>query len=183
LRGLVIAASDFFVGRNHFRALLLRCLSALLFCCNPTVFAAGPPSWVADQLLVAHRPGVDRSRAESLYRSHGATIVDEIPQIRVHVLRVPSSALGSVEQALSRRSEVQFVERNYILPPGLTANDTYYPQEWHLQRISAPSAWDITTGNPAVIVAILDSGIDPTHPDLAANLVAGYNFYDNNTDT
>jgi thermitase len=171
------------MGRNPLLAFLLRCLSVLLFCCTPTVFAAGAPSWVTDELLVAPRAGVDRSRAEAIYRSNGATIVDEIPQIGIHVLRVPASALDSVEQALSRRPEVEFVERNRVVLPSLLPNDPYYPDQWHLRRINGPAAWDVTVGDSGVVIAILDSGVDPSHPDLATKLVPGYNFYDNNTDT
>jgi len=179
----VIADSAVFMGRNPFLAFLLRCLSVLVFCCTPTIFAAGVPSWVADELLVAPRAGVDRSRAEAIYRSDGATIAAEIPQIGVHVLRVPVSALDSVQQALSRRQEFEFVERNYVLPPVLEPNDPYYYKEWHLRRINGPAAWDVTLGDPGVIIAILDTGVDASHPDLAGKVVPGYNTYDNNTDT
>jgi thermitase len=48
--------------------------------------------------------------------------------------------------------------------------------------IDAPEAWAISKGNPAVKVAVIDSGIDYTHPDLAANYLGGYNFIDGTTD-
>ena len=48
--------------------------------------------------------------------------------------------------------------------------------------VETPAAWNITQCE-GVTIAILDSGVDGAHPDLAARIVPGYNFYDNNTDT
>jgi subtilisin family serine protease len=56
----------------------------------------------------------------------------------------------------------------------------YYSSAWHLPKIGAQTAWDYTQGNP-VTIAILDTGVDTTHPDLQPQLVAGWNFYDNNS--
>ena len=53
-----------------------------------------------------------------------------------------------------------------------------FPDQWHLAMINALDAWDIETGNPALIIAICDSGIDTDHPDLAGALVPGYNAVD-----
>ena len=60
-----------------------------------------------------------------------------------------------------------------------TPNDTFYSILWGMNQgsdvdIDAPEAWDITTGSSSFIVAIVDSGIDKTHPDLASRLVPGY---------
>jgi thermitase len=52
-----------------------------------------------------------------------------------------------------------------------------------LQKIDAPNAWTTTTGSGNVTIAVLDTGIDSAHPDLAAKLVPGRNIYDNNDDT
>lgn len=138
---------------------------------------------VPDELLVGFQAGVDPGTAEAIYRSHGAAKLEQVPGLNVHRIRVAPSALEAVASALARRPEVKFVERNKRLPPSLTANDPYYSSEWHLSKIGAPSAWDITPGSSSVVIAILDSGIDPTHPDLAAKLLPGYNFVSNNTST
>ena len=62
-------------------------------------------------------------------------------------------------------------------------NDPLFAQQWYLQdkdyaAIRAQGAWDITTGSPAVPVAVVDSGVRPDHPDLKPNLLAGYDFVD-----
>jgi len=58
-------------------------------------------------------------------------------------------------------------------------NDPYLKYQWGLFSISAPKAWDIEKGNSSIIVAVIDTGIDYTHPDLATHYVGGYDFVNN----
>ena len=53
-------------------------------------------------------------------------------------------------------------------------NDPLYVEQWDLRAVRAEQAWDLTHGSPSVVVAVVDSGIDATHPQLAGKLVAGY---------
>jgi subtilisin family serine protease len=73
--------------------------------------------------------------------------------------------------------------------PGVFPNDEYFPMQWHLHNtgqsggtpgadIRAPEAWDITTGDPDIIVSVQDTGVVLNHPDLVDNLVPGYDFLD-----
>lgn len=52
----------------------------------------------------------------------------------------------------------------------VTPNDPMFGQQWHLRKIDAPAAWATTTGSTNVVVAIIDTGVDYTHPDLAPNM-------------
>jgi len=74
--------------------------------------------------------------------------------------------------------------------PGVFPDDEYFPMQWHLHNtgqsggapgadIRAPEAWEITSGDPNIVVAVFDSGVDANHPDLIDNLVPGYDFLDN----
>ncbi len=61
---------------------------------------------------------------------------------------------------------VEYAEPNYIARVMGIPDDTYFDQQWGLDDIDAPEAWDITTGSPDIIIAIIDTGIDRDHPDL-----------------
>ena len=86
---------------------------------------------------------------------------------------------------LAQDPDVEFVEPNYVLRVDASPNDPSFPSLWGLFNtglntvggggvagadIDAPAAWDITTGSRANVVAIVDTGVDYNHPDLAANM-------------
>ncbi len=72
---------------------------------------------------------------------------------------------------------------NDTFEPALLPNDPQFASQWHLSRINAPQAWDLTQGAAGVVIAILDSGVDPRHPDLAGKLVTGTNTFDKSGNT
>lgn len=79
-------------------------------------------------------------------------------------------------KALRRDPAVRYAAPNYIVRAQATPNDEAYPVQWHYPLIGLPDAWDTTTGDPNVIVAVIDTGILSGHPDLAGQLVQGYDF-------
>ena len=99
------------------------------------------------------------------------------------IVNGPPAGSDTVLQALQHNPNLEFVEQDYLHEPDTVPNDPYYSLEWHLPKIGAPTAWDTTVGSSSVFIAILDSGVDGTHPDLSSQLVPGWNLYDNNTNT
>ncbi len=163
--------------------IFLLTLIAVFITASAPAIAGDAPDWAADELVVVVRPGTLHAKARAIYHANGAVLLDRIPQINAHRIRVPAHALENVQRALSHRPEVQYVEKNYRLSLEAFPNDPGFQDQWHLPQIDAPQAWDITRGVEGLIIAILDTGVDPDHPDLESKLVAGYNFYDGNTDT
>jgi subtilisin family serine protease len=97
---------------------------------------------------------------------------------------VPATNRDRVLTALKHNPNIEFAELNALAAPSATTNDPYVVNnyEWHLLKLQAFQAWDISVGTNAV-VAICDSGVDPTQPDLVGKLLPGYNVYANNTNT
>ncbi len=149
---------------------------------QPTAQAA-PPQHEPNQILVRPKPGVSEDELQILFAGHRAAEVGAIHQINVRVLRVPEAELESVVTALRQNPRLEFVEPDSVLEPDLIPDDPYFPSEWHLPIIGAPTAWDVTLGSSNLVIAILDSGVDASHPDLAPEIVPGWNFYDTNSNT
>lgn len=79
----------------------------------------------------------------------------------------------SVAEAVGRyrhNPNVIYAEPDYNVSAVALPNDPLWSQQWDMVKIAAPAAWDINTGAPDVIVAVIDTGIDFTHPDLQGSL-------------
>ncbi len=83
--------------------------------------------------------------------------------------------------AVSGCREIAYVEQDALVKAMRVSKDPYFNQQWGLTKIQAPQAWNITHGSPTIKIAILDSGIDSAHPDLASKIVAKKNFSDSPT--
>lgn len=138
--------------------------------------------WVAGRLLVLPRPGLSDAEFAKILKPHGGTQIGKIDKIDVRIVQIQAGSEKAVEALLKRNKHLKFAERDILLKADLTANDLWYTSAWHLQKIGVPAAWDTSQGT-RITIAILDSGVDGTHPDLATKMVAGWNFYDNNSVT
>ena len=139
---------------------------------------------VSDEILVRPMPHLSDKAVQLLFAVHGAAQIDSIPLIDVRVLQVSAANRDRVLTALKHNPNIEFAELNALAAPAAAANDPYVVNnyEWHLLKLQAFQAWDISVGTNAV-VAICDSGVDPTQPDLVGKLLPGYNVYAGNTDT
>ena len=176
--------------KKRYEILLSAAMSCLAICVFWATSVHSQPSilndhlgYVADELLVKPKQGVAKQKIHEILTGFGAATTGEIPQIRVKRIKVPAKAMEKVQEALAKNPHFQFVEKNFIAKAGMVPNDPYYGNQTYLGNIMAPAGWDISTGSRAAPIALIDSGVDPIHPDLKDKLVSGYNFLSNNTDT
>jgi subtilisin family serine protease len=72
---------------------------------------------------------------------------------------------GTIEN-LKRLGSVEKVEPDYTYQASALPNDPDVAKQWYLQAVHLPDAWEFSKGSPTVVIAVLDSGVDLTHPDL-----------------
>ncbi len=178
------------------RALIL-CFRLLLLLGMLAAGPAAPPPAraVGDELpgevLLRLRPGLSldaRARAagpesaplDRLLRSLGAGAAAPISPgtWRLRLAADPTDAA----RRLAAVPAVVYAEPNHVRAAFREANDTLFPRQTALRDIHAPEAWDITTGG-AIPIAILDTGVSPTHLDLKRKLIPGYNTLEGNDNT
>jgi len=140
-----------------------------------------PGDYRAGVVLVKLKPLAATKSAASVLAAEGLVVLEELPTIGVQVAAVsPGQELATAEQ-LKQNPLVEYAEPDYIIHGLATPSDEYFIEQWNLTRIQADQAWDITTGSTDIIIAIVDTGVDLTHPDLSSKIVSGWDFVNDDT--
>ncbi len=138
--------------------------------------------FVEDELLVQPFPGADAKALADLYKHAEATVVEQLPEIDVAVLRVSAESLPAAAATLAASGLIETLQKNYIFTPEAAPNDPLFTRQEHLTQIGAAAAWDISVGASTIPIAIVDTGVDGLHADLAARIIDGWNLYNGNAD-
>ncbi|MFM8577893.1 MAG: S8 family peptidase, partial [Planctomycetaceae bacterium] len=96
-------------------------------------------------------------------------------------LRAPGASVADVSAWAARSPSIAYFEPDFVIAPTAIPNDSSFSQLWGLNNtgqsggvvdadIDAPEAWDVTTGSRNVVVAVIDTGVDYSHPDRAAHV-------------
>ncbi|MBA4142831.1 MAG: S8 family serine peptidase [Nitrosospira sp.] len=176
---------------------LPRCIAAAILTCSvglaPSISNAepragkgsggnGPEAFAKGRILVMPRAGLPEKELGKILNAYGGK-GRKMGQSDLYIVDLPPNASEkAIAAQLARHPELKSVELDQMVPPNMIPNDPYYGSAWHLPKIGASSAWDISEG-AGVTIAILDSGVDSAHLDLTGRMVTGWNFYDNNSNT
>lgn len=150
-----------------------------------TVATAAPPAKAQVQMMVKLKPTMGEEKFKKMLSSRGGSEHGEIPALGIRVVTVPAEASDKCRGDFEGDDDVEFTEPDYKAEALGAANDPYFTQgaEWHLAKIQAPVAWDLSTGSSSVVVAVVDTGVLASHPDMAGKvLTGGYDFVANDND-
>jgi hypothetical protein len=144
------------------------------------------PAAHAERVLVKFRTGVTPERAHALLERHGASVRRTIGGIGVRVVDAPSA--GSLRSAPG----IEFAEPDgRALPQETIPDDPYFPQgnyalgggAWGWYRSHTTDAWDVTRGDAAVTIAVLDTGLRTAGLDFGGQVLSGWNVLTGTPDT
>lgn len=176
----------------------LRLLNALLISIVGSALFIALPVTLSAQGILGDGPIVPQSEQsvrllvkwQSEVQIAGLDTLDQVQSITTlwplgwQVIEVPAADAESVLASLQNDPRVVDATADYSLELAYTPNDPGYVggEQWSMDKVGAEIAWEFSTGR-AITVAVVDSGIDPNHPDLANQLVKGHNFFDDSDDT
>ncbi len=135
------------------------------------------------QVLIKISRNARVTRVQDRLAQQGRVIeMEELEKIGVILLEIPLDQLEQKIQELQLMTGVAYVEPNYsVQAMDVIPNDPGWSSQYGLVAIRAPQGWSLSTGSSAVTIAILDSGVDLGHEDLAGRFVAGYDFVNNDS--
>lgn len=143
---------------------------------------------IADHVLVKLGPDQSQGHLEEYVRSFGGSILKKMPASKLYLVALSSGVtLDTIDFGLNQlravKAPVLYAEPDYIVHAldASVPNDPLLGNLWGLNNtgqtggqvdadIDAPEAWAISVGSRSVLVGIIDTGVDYTHPDLAANI-------------
>ena len=133
------------------------------------------------RLLVKFAPAATAADRSAAVGAVDGTAVQSIPDIGVHVVVVPSATAANALARLKHSPSVEFAEPDATAEAADVPDDPSFSLQWGMTKIKAPDAWTTTKGSPSVKVAVLDTGVSLSHPDLQGKVVATRNFSSSST--
>ena len=143
----------------------------------PAPTSAPEANGPADGLLVRFDGSASNRAVERAVADAGGTLEQSADGSGFVKVSTGSKPAAEVQAALAASPVVDLVEPNRIrYAESVPSDPRYSSQASYLQAIHLPEAWDRVTGNDAMVLAVIDSGVQLSHPDLVGRLVPGYDF-------
>ncbi|HCQ20978.1 MAG TPA: hypothetical protein DIU28_05840, partial [Anabaena sp. UBA12330] len=145
-------------------------------------YPAAKPAYASNKLIVKFNDTINIAQANEMKNTLGVVKTETIKLTGAQIWTLSGKTSVETTLATYRNSSLfKYIEPDYIVTTAATPNDPGFPQLWGLHNtgqgggtpdadIDAPEAWDIETGNPNLVIGVIDTGVDYNHPDLVGNI-------------
>ncbi len=170
------------------KLILLTLIAGLIWQGNAQMLRSRPiqapePDYAPGQLLVKFRPEISPAQRAFARQAVGAQLVSVNEWLDIELWQVnPSIEIRQLCRQIEASGWFEATAPNLRIELAWNPNDPQFPQQFAMPVIRASQAWDYWRGDPNFIIAILDSGVARTHPDLQARLLLGFDFGNDDND-
>jgi len=151
-------------------SLLVALLCALVSVGSAATTPAEPLPFRTGGVLVKFKEGASAASMQAVLSRRGLTIEREISPLGIKSLAVPPGQELVIVEGMRRDPSVEYAEPDYLASVTTIPDDPRWGNQWAPAKIGAPAAWEMTTGSSGIIIAVLDTGVELDHPDLAAKI-------------
>ncbi|MBC7242144.1 MAG: peptidase S8 [Anaerolineae bacterium] len=134
------------------------------------------PAYVPGEIIAKLRTPTVKRDVTSMLAEKGIQPLQSIPDLAIARLRAPAGREQELARWLVDSGLAEYAAPNYYAYAAGIPNDPYWSLQWNMTLINAPAGWDIITGSATITIAVLDTGVDLDHPDLAGRLAAGWDY-------
>ncbi len=147
-----------------------------------------PELFASDTLIIKFTADTSVEVKSQVNRKLGGRFFKDLPEFGVQIIKVPKGQVEFFRDLYTRDRNIIYAEPDYIATTLEITTDPSLPSQWGMYKIKAvdssgTSAFNITHSNSNVKIAILDTGIEETHPDLQGKIVGRANFSTSGTNS
>jgi subtilisin family serine protease len=136
-----------------------------------------------ERILVRFKRGTDARTAAGVLRRAGVQIERRLKALRLYAVRTAASRRDAALRRLAAAPAVAAAEKEVVVGISRTTpNDAVWPYQSGFRKIGLPEAWELTHGSANIVVAVIDTGVNPAQPDLAGAVLPGHDFLNGDGD-